>query len=138
MYKKILIALDGSDGSWRALAAAVGLARTFGAELHAIAVEGHLVADDETMDEVDEQKAEKDAYFTGVCDEAVHYAADHGVVLHVAMVMGDAGREVVRHAGEGQFDLLVLGASRTHHILHIGSTEAKVVDHSPCSVMVVR
>lgn len=97
-----------------------------------------MVADNEIMDEVDEQKAEIDAYFAGVCHEAVRYAADHGVALRAVMVMGDAGREVVRHAGEGQFDLLVVGASRAHHRLRIGSTEARVVDHSPCSVMVVK
>jgi len=45
MYKKILVALDESESSWKAPAAAVGLARTFGAKLHAIAVEGQLVAD---------------------------------------------------------------------------------------------
>lgn len=139
MYTKILVAVDGSEGSKRALAAAVGLARTFGAELYSLAVEGHLVAYDDTMDEVDEEKADKDAFFEHIGDEAARYAADHGVQLHVAMIMGDAAHEIARYAEEGQFDLLVVGNARHwHHRLLAGSTAARVVDRTPCSVLVVK
>lgn len=139
MYTKILVAIDGSESSKRALAAAVGLARTFGAELHSLAVEGHLVAYDDTMDEVDEEKSDKDAFFKLIGEEAARYAADHGVQLHVAMIMGDAAHEIARYAGEGQFDLLVLGNARHWHLHFLtGSTAAKVVDRTPCSVLVVK
>ena len=139
MYTKILVAIEASEGSKRALAAAVGLARTFGAELHSVAVEGHLVAYDDTMDEGDEDKADRDALFERVGREAAQYAADHGVQLHSAMIMGDAAHEIVRFAEEGLFDLLVLGhTGHSHRYFLVGSTTAKVVDHARCSVLVVK
>ncbi|HEY5597569.1 MAG TPA: universal stress protein [Kiloniellales bacterium] len=39
MFKKILHANDGSEGAFRALAAAIGLAKFHGAELHMVSVE---------------------------------------------------------------------------------------------------
>jgi len=42
MYQKILVALDGSEASRKALRAALALARAHGAGLHAVGVEEHL------------------------------------------------------------------------------------------------
>ena len=38
MFKKILVPVDGSEGSWRALDTAVELGKKFGGELHVINV----------------------------------------------------------------------------------------------------
>ena len=42
MYKKLLIANDGSDGARKALAAAIQLAKRFRTQLHMLSVEGCL------------------------------------------------------------------------------------------------
>ena len=42
MYHTILVGLDGSDAAAGALRAAIDLARTYGASLHAVGVEEHL------------------------------------------------------------------------------------------------
>jgi nucleotide-binding universal stress UspA family protein len=38
MFKKILIANDGSEGAKKALRAAIALAKTFGAEIQSISI----------------------------------------------------------------------------------------------------
>mgnify|MGYP000134590578 CR=1 FL=1 len=42
MFKKILVPVDGSEGSWRALDTAVELGKKFGGELHVINVSNHI------------------------------------------------------------------------------------------------
>ena len=56
MYKKILVANDGSPGALRALTAALTLATRDGAALHMVTVE-ELPWFPATIDEVDEEKA---------------------------------------------------------------------------------
>jgi len=140
MYDKILVALDGSEGSKKALAAAVELAYTFGAELHSLAVEGKLPAYAATLGEVDEAKAEKDAFFDRIDREAIEYAAGRGVELHPVKMVGDPADRVVHYAEQGEFDLVVL-ASRGHslaHRFHLTGTADKIIDHAPCSTLLVR
>jgi nucleotide-binding universal stress UspA family protein len=140
MYTKILVALDGSEGAGKALATAVELAHTYGAELHSLAVEGRLPAYAATLGEIDEAKAEKDAFFARIDREATEYAATHGVELHATMMVGDPADRVVHFAEVGGFDLLVL-AARGHslaHRFHLTGTADKIVDHAPCSTLLVR
>ena len=140
MYDKILVAVDGSAGADKALAAAVTLAESFGAELYSIAVEGHLPAYAATLGEVDEAKAEKDAYFEEIDRAARAYAAARGVELRTVKVVGDPAERIIRHAEQGGFALLVLGHkghSRARRFL-LGSTSDKVVDHAPCSTLIVK
>jgi nucleotide-binding universal stress UspA family protein len=140
MFEKILVALDGSEGSQKALAAAVELAHTFRAELHSLAVEGKLPAYAATLGEVDEAKAEKDAFFERIDREAVAFAAARGVVLQPKKMVGDPADRVVHYAEEGGFDLIVL-ASHGHslaHRFHLTGTADKIVDHAPCATLLVR
>lgn len=140
MFEKILVALDGSEGARRALEVAVELARMYRAELHSVAVEGKLPAYAATLGEVDEAKAEKDAFFERIDREAVAYAAAHAVELHPVKMVGDPADRVVHYAEEGGFDLLVL-AARGHslaHRFHLTGTADKIIDHAPCSALLVR
>jgi len=56
MYRRILVALDGSEAARKALQAALVLARTHGAHLHALGVEERLPRYAATVGEVEEAK----------------------------------------------------------------------------------
>ncbi|MBI4498098.1 MAG: universal stress protein [Chloroflexi bacterium] len=140
MYRKILVALDGSDAAKKALRAAVELARTHGASLHALGVEEHLPHYAATVGEVEEAKEEQDTFFGQVMAEAQRVAADHGVGLTTEVRAGNAAQQIVQAAREGNVDLVVLGA-RGHSIIRdflLGTTTDRVTHHAPCSVLVVR
>ena len=70
MFRKILLAYDGSDGAKAALRVGIGLAKSLPAELHSISVEEHLPHYAATMGEVQDAKERVDEYFRVLTKEA--------------------------------------------------------------------
>lgn len=140
MFRKILLAYDGSNGAKRALAQAITLARANGAELWALAVEEHLPHFAGTVDEVLEEKEFADRYYGERLEEARERAAQAGVELKTALRPGHPARTIVDFARAGDFDLVVLGHSGHSEVwaMFLGTTAEKVSRHAPCSVLIVR
>lgn len=63
MYRKILVAYDGSEGSRRALSAGIELAKGLKADLYTISVMEHLPHYAATVGEVKEAQEEFEAFF---------------------------------------------------------------------------
>jgi nucleotide-binding universal stress UspA family protein len=140
VYRKILVALDGSEASKKALGAAIQLAGSHAAGLCALGVEEHLPHYAATVGEVEEAKDEQDSFFGRVMDEARRAAAERDVRLTTEIRAGNAAQQIVRAAGDGEFDLIVMGAkghSRIRYFL-LGTTADRVSHHAPCSVLLVR
>ena len=138
-FERILVAIDGSEGSQHALATAIELAVLTGAALTALAVEGPLPAYAATVGEVEEVKREKDAFFRGLVRRAREDGLEAGVELDVTVRPGHAAELIVRWANEGGFDLVVVG--HRGHFLHdylLGSTADRVARHANCPVMIVK
>lgn len=140
MYRRILVALDGSGGSKTALRRAVLLAREAQASLHALAVEDHLPRYAATVGETDEARAEKDAFFEQVMDEARVVAIEQGVALEGEVLVGHAAQAIVQRAQQRGADLIVLGHSGHSSVWGnlMGTTAHKVAHHAPCDVLIVR
>ena len=139
-YRKILVAYDGSPGARRALKAAIALADQSDAELHSISVEEKLPHYAATLGEVEEAKAERDAYFETLVREARQMAWDHGIELHAKVVPGHEVEAVIVEARQGGYDLLVVGFVGHSNVFGrvMGSTTQNLSRLSPCSVLVVK
>jgi len=138
-FTRILAAIDGSEGSLRALRVAVELTGLAGGSLTALAVEGPLPAYAATVGEVDEVKREKDAFFASIVAGARAEAERAGVELEVDVRAGHAAEVIVRYAREHAFDLVVVG--HKGHFLGdylLGSTADRVAHHAPCPVLIVK
>jgi nucleotide-binding universal stress UspA family protein len=138
-FERILVAIDGSAGSQKALDKAIELAKLTGAQLRALAVEGPLPHYAATVGEVDEVKREKDAYFTELAHEAVEQAQKEGVQMGVEVLPGHAAELIVRYAKDCKADLVVVG--HKGHFLQdylLGSTADRVAHHADCPVMIVK
>lgn len=142
MYKRILLAYDGSAPGQQALLDCHEIAQWSQAELTLIAVmplplttigpEGGVY--DETLHD-----SEKNRYQT-ILDTGVRKLADAGLSARGEVVTGDAVSEIARCASRIKADLIVVGhkhldgwAARWWR----GSISKALIEHAPCSVLVV-
>ena len=139
MFKKVLLAYDGSDGSKLALEKAADVAKTSGAEFHILAV-GRIPEYAETVSEVEEAKEQANLFCSKVTDEAVRNLRERGLTATSHVDFGKPGDVILRTAEDLNADLVILGTN-PHSALRrrfLGATVDKVVDHAHCSVLVVR
>jgi nucleotide-binding universal stress UspA family protein len=140
MYKRILIAHDGSEGAKKAFREALSLTRCFGAELHSVSIKERPSHYAETVGEVMEQQEEADKFFARVTSEATTQAREQGIEIKCTVLAGHEVETIVRFAREGQYDLLVvgfMGHSRAFGRMW-GGTSQNLTKTSPCSVLVVK
>ena len=139
MFKRILVANDGSPGARKALAMGLAVARSTGAELHMIAVE-ELPRFPASIDEIDEEKTEANHRFAPVITAARADAVAAGVAIDVHLVPGHVVEAVVGGINHHAIDLLVVGFMG-HSALYervIGGTTDRLVRLAPCTVLVVK
>ncbi len=139
MFKRILLAYDGSDGAGRALLAGIELARLHGAELTVLAVQERLPRFSGTIDEVQEEKELANQQYGRLLDGAQAQAGALGVNMKSLMRPGHPAKTILEVAKEGNFDLIVVGHSGLSGVWALlGTTAEKVSRHAPCSVLIVR
>jgi nucleotide-binding universal stress UspA family protein len=139
MFKRIVVANDGSDGGFRALALACDLAKRHGATLHMISVE-ELPNIPASIDEVIETKSEENRKFHDVLARAHTLAKKKAVKLNAEVVAGHAVAAIVATVKARKADLLVVGFMG-HSALYqriIGGTADRLVRLAPCPVLVVK
>jgi len=139
MFKKIVIANDGSEGAGQALSAAIKLAKQHGAELHMVSVE-ELPQFPASVDEVVEEKTEANHFFDGVVARATAQAQAADVKLTPHVITGHAVAAVVEFVERERADLLVIGYMG-HSALYnrvIGSTTDRLVELAPSAVLVIK
>ena len=139
MFKRIVIASDGSQGATRALSVAIDLAKTQAADLHMISVE-ELPQFPASVDEVVEERAQANNFYEAVIAQAKAQAQARGVKLTTNILAGHAVKTIVDFVERERFDLLVIGYMG-HSALYnrlIGSTTDRLVELAPCAVLVVK
>lgn len=142
MFKKILLAYDGSDAGQRALLDCKDLAQWGEAQLYLIAVmpsamsfvglEGGVY--DMELEEREKRKHQ------AVLDDGVRRLAEIGANARGEVVVGEAVEEITQYARKIGANLIVVGhkhldswAARWWR----GSISGALIEHAPCSVLVV-
>jgi nucleotide-binding universal stress UspA family protein len=140
MFKKILVANDGSEGAKKALKTAIDLAKKYNSELHSISVEEGVPHYAATIGEVEEFRKEANEFFKKINDEAIEDARREGIDLYTKVQAGHEVETIVQYAKEGKFDLLVIGFMGHSKIFGRvwGSTSQNITKLSPCTVIVVK
>jgi nucleotide-binding universal stress UspA family protein len=139
MFDKILVAVDGSMNSDRAVEAATTLAAAQGSTLnicHVFHIPDHYKADlaDELEDAIMED-AEK------ILAHAEALAVRAGVAAETKILKkGHPAEAIVAHARELGAELIVVGVrGRTpDQVRSMGSVSAAVIEQAECSVLLVR
>jgi len=135
---KILVPVDGSPNSMKAVETACGLANSqppSSLVLVAVAVEIPELGEGRYI--YDKMKAQAEV----ALEKAKEVAKKCGIVGEVLLASGASpADEIVQVATDQKADLIVIGsrglAAKTKSFL--GSTASQVVTYSPCSVLVVK
>jgi nucleotide-binding universal stress UspA family protein len=139
VFTRIVVANDGSEGGFKALAMGCDLAKRYGAALHMISVE-ELPEFPASIDEIVEIKDAENHKYHDVLERARALAKASGVDLDTEVVAGHAAACVVERVSALNADLLVVGFMG-HSALYeriIGGTTDRLVRLASCPVLVVK
>ena len=142
MYKKILVAYDGSDAGQKALLDCKELANWAQGQLHLVAVMPSamsFVGLEGGVYDVELEEREKKKY-RAVLEDGLRRLEDSGWKAQGEVVTGEAIEEITKYAKKIGADLIVVGhkhldswAARWWR----GSISGALIEHAPCSVLVV-
>jgi nucleotide-binding universal stress UspA family protein len=138
LYEKILVPIDGSEHSKRALKEAIKLAKMTGGAITLLNVNPRRssMASSHRQPKCEMvQNKEK-----GVLVEGQKIAETEGVLVETLLLEGQIVHEIIKTAKEGQYDLIVVGArglSKLEEIM-LGSVSHGVTESATCPVIVTR
>lgn len=150
MIKKVLVAVDGSENSWKALDFALDFTEKYGAKLQVLNVSestplgaipqepsGYVVDDTAAIIKDFRIIHEK------ILSRAITHAKETNPTAEVSSKLreGDAAAEIIAEARDGGFDIVVVGhagAGRMKELLGLGGISQKVAHSAPCPVIIVR
>ena len=138
MIKKLLVAFDGSPESNSAFNFALDLAQTYKAELQVVAV---VQFPEPPMDVETEAFLENGTnHYKNLFRELHKKANAVAIPIKTVVAAGRPEVQILHHIEKDKADVLVIGhqtQSRLGKWL-VGSVTDKVVDHAPCTVIVVK
>ncbi len=140
MFKKILVPIDGSEHSERALEAAVQIAKKFNSKLTLLTVY--------SVTEVAAPSPEFSVMAIGaardsgekILAKAEQKVRSETIEVETELAAGTAVDKIVNKSKEGKFDLIVMGARglSTLKKIFIGSVSEGVIKNAPCPVLIVK
>ncbi|MGA3193064.1 MAG: universal stress protein [Candidatus Bathyarchaeia archaeon] len=155
MFDKVLVALDGSEHSERALETAIQIAKKFRAKMtilhvYSVTVPAVIAPEPTTLTpagvpvvtSAEVAKMVEAARMVGnrLLTGGEQKAKSANVRVETVLREGNTVQEIVALAKEGEFDLIVMGArgiSRIRELL-MGSVSEGVIKNAHCPVLVVK
>jgi len=136
---KVLVAVDGSEQSMKAVSRALELVERLGAQVTIMSVAYYAKDDFDDMPPYVQDKLEAEA--AGALKKAKAVFDEKGIPVETVLEAGLVpANNIIRRAEEGKFDRIILGSTGLTGIKRalMGSTAAKVVAYAPCEVTIVR
>ena len=142
MYKRIVLAYNGSQAGQQALLECGEIAQWSQAALSLVAVMPHtmgMVGADGAVfvtPPVNEDKSE----YQAVLDDGLRRLSQAGFQASGEVLVGEAVQEIANYARKVQADLVVVGHTHLDNWAKRwwrGSISGSLIAHSPCSVLVV-
>lgn len=140
MYDRILVPTDGSENTAAAIEQALGLAETYGAEVHALYVVNTGAMPSPEIDFREEFVREGERIGREATESVVGAAREAGVGATASIVRGTPYEEILEYAEDNDVDLIVMGTHGRTGLGHflLGSVAERVIRHSDLPVLVVR
>jgi nucleotide-binding universal stress UspA family protein len=140
--RTILVPLDGSDNSFRALETAILLAKKLEAKITAVYCISILPTIESQMIDPIKYQIEERKYAVEVLEKAQAQAKENGVLFSQMMDYGTPGYAIVKFKKnkKNEIDLVVIGSRGRGAIkeVFLGSVSNYVLHKSPVPVLVVK
>jgi nucleotide-binding universal stress UspA family protein len=141
MFSKLLVAVDGSENSLRALEAAIFLSKKIDAQITAL----HVMEKAPTVyihpqKELEELLRNYRKESERILEKCQEIGSNNEIELNTAISEGNAASKIIQYAERGLFDMIVMGhrGSGKFKEMVLGSVSEKVLHQTKCSVLIVR
>ena len=155
LFEKILVPLDGSEHSLRALEIAIQIAKKFDGKItlihvYSVTIRPVIMPEPTTltppmipaMTPAEVSKAVEATRKAGasILTDGEQKVKAKEVQVETTLREGHTVQEIVKTAKEGKFDLIVIGGRGISKIreLLLGSVTDGVIHHAPCPVLVIK
>jgi nucleotide-binding universal stress UspA family protein len=140
MNMKLLVAHDGSEQSDKALDKAASLALLSKGSVVVLSVVPDLCM----MELSDNDCKQMYKIMTEESEKKLNTTKDDlskkGIEIETVVKFGNAAETIIKTCNDRNIDMIVIGSHGRHGAKKflLGSVSSKVVDHSPCDVLVVK
>ncbi|MFZ5645743.1 MAG: universal stress protein [Bacillota bacterium] len=147
MFSKILVPVDGSTVSNLVVKTAANMAEAFGSELVLL----HVMQLPLPMEVLNPSKGSSGEIYNQIKERIEKFGKRvldnssgglEGLNINYSQkaVWGDPSKEILKEAGEGRYDLIIIGSRGLDDMESwlMGSVSSRVVRRSRCPVMVIR
>lgn len=141
MFSRILVPVDGSDNSYRALDAALLLSEKLGAKATAIHVMEELpvsyIVSEKLLREIVDAYKRENQLTLSKCSEI---ATKKGLTIKTKLLQGNPGSTILDFCEKEKYDIIIMGSRGMGKFkeLVLGSVSSKVLHHSSCPVLIIR
>jgi nucleotide-binding universal stress UspA family protein len=138
MFKKIIVPVDGSEGSEKAIQFACDIVKKFRSELTLLCVVPQPILFGVEAGIVDFRPLENAG--KDILDSSKKIAKEKGLTPDTRLDVGQAADKIIQIAKDENFDLIVIGSRgmSTVKSFLLGSVSNKVSHHASCPVLIVR
>lgn len=141
MFTNILVPIDGSDNSYRALDAALLLSEKLGSNITVIHVMEEVpithIGSEKMLNELLKAYKKENQDILLKCTEI---ANQKGLTIKTLLLQGNPASTILDYNKKEKFDLVIMGSRGLGKFkeLILGSVSSKIVHHSPCAVLLIR
>jgi nucleotide-binding universal stress UspA family protein len=141
LFTNILVPVDGSDNSYRALDAALLLSEKLSSNVTVLHVMEQLpithIGSEKLLSELLEAYKKENQDILSKCSEI---ATQKGLTIKTLLLQGNPASVILDQSKKEKFDLLIMGSRGMGKFkeLILGSVSGKIVHHSPCAVLLIR
>lgn len=141
MFTKILVPVDGSDNSYKALEAALVLSEKLGSNISVVNVMEQVpithIESEKLLGELLEAYKKENQEILSKCSDIAH---QKGITIKTVLLQGNPAPVILDYSKKENFDLVIMGSRGMGKFkeLILGSVSSKIVHHSPCAIMIIR
>ena len=141
MFTNVLVPVDGSDNSYRALDAALLLTEKLGSSITVVNVIEQVpithIESEKLLSELLEAYKKENQEILSKCS---NIATQKGLSIKTLLLQGNPASVILDYSKKEKFDLVIVGSRGMGKFkqLILGSVSSKIVHHSPCAILLIR